>query len=71
MLKQQDEKQHAKLAARRAQLKARKLAKVKDQQDEAIVIAKVEAEEEKQVENRKITEAYVRKLFKNVPKNES
>jgi len=35
------------------------------------VIAKVEAEEEKQVETRKITEAYVRKLFKNVPKNES
>jgi uncharacterized protein YneF (UPF0154 family) len=31
----------------------------------------IEAEEEKQAENRVITEEYVRKLFKNIPKNES
>lgn len=71
MLKQQEEQQAAKLEARRAQLKARRLAKIKNDQEEKVVIAKIETEEEKQTEHRKITEDYIKKLFKNVPKNET
>lgn len=52
------------MEARRAQLKNRRKAKIKDEQEEKIVIAKVEAKEEEQVEKRKITEEYVKKLFK-------
>jgi len=33
--------------------------------------AKIETEEEKHKEDGEITEAYLRKLFKNVPKHES
>ena len=70
MLKQQDEAQKAKLEARRAQLRNRKKAKLRDEQEEKIVIAKVEAREEEQIEKRKITEEYVKKLFKQAKKNE-
>lgn len=35
------------------------------------MIAKIDVEEEKQAEHRKITEDYVRKLFKNTPRNET
>jgi len=71
LLKQQEDRQAEKLEARRAQIKARRMAKIKDEQEEKIVISKVETKEEEQIEKRKISEDYVRKLFKNAKKGES
>jgi len=71
LLKQQEDRQSEKLEARRAQIKARKMAKVKYQQEEKIVTAKVESKEEEQLEKRKISEDYVRKLFKHAKRNET
>ena len=59
------------MQARRAQLKARKLAKLKDDQTDKVVQAKVETKEEENLEKRKITEDYVRKLFRSSNKNEA
>ena len=47
------------------------MAKVKDDQHETQLRGKIAAEEDRQQESRKITEEYVRKLFKNVPKRET
>lgn len=71
LLKQQEDKQAEKLAARRAQIKARKMAKIKYEQEEKIVISKVETKEEEHLEKRKISEDYVRKLFKQAKRNET
>ena len=46
LLKQQEDRQAEKLEARRAQIKARRMAKIKDEQEEKIVISKVETKEE-------------------------
>ena len=70
-LKNQTESQLAKLEARKAHLKARKLAKSKADAEEIIIKQKVELVEEEQLAKREITEEYIRKVFKEVPKNET
>lgn len=70
-LKNQTEAQQAKLEARKAHLKARKLAKSKADVDEAIVKQKIEIVEEEHQAKLEITEEYIRKIFKEVPKNET
>jgi hypothetical protein len=44
---------------------------LKNEQQEKAIHAEIEIEEEKQEEQKKITEKYVRSLFKQAPKNES
>lgn len=70
-LKNQVDAQQAKLDARKALLKARKLAKHKADAEELIVKQKVELVEEEQQAKSEITEDYIRKVFKEVPKNET
>ena len=70
-LKNQTDAQLAKLEARKAHLRARKLAKSKAEAEEIIVKQKVELVEEEQQAKREITEEYIHKVFKEVPKNET
>jgi hypothetical protein len=70
-LKNQTEVQRAKLEARKAHLKARKLAKSKSDADESIIKKKIDLIEEEHKGKLEITEEYIRKIFKEAPKNET
>lgn len=70
-LKNQTDVQQKKLEARKAHLRARKLAKQKADTDETIVKQKVELIEEEQLQKLEINEEYIRKIFKEVPANET
>jgi len=70
-LKQQTDAQQAKLDARKAHLKARRQAKQKADIDEQIIKQKIDLVEEEQLAKKEITEDYIRRLFKEVPKNET
>jgi len=70
-LKQQTDAQQAKLDARKAHLKARRQAKQRAEIDEQIIKQKIDLVEEEQLAKKEITEDYIRRLFKEVPKNET
>jgi hypothetical protein len=70
-LKQQQDHQLQKLEAKREQLRQRRFARVKTEQNEKCFRAKVEAHEEEEKEKRKISEEFIRKVFKNAKRSDT
>jgi len=70
-LKQQQDHQRQKLEAKREQLQQRRFARVRTEQNEKCFRAKVEAFEEEEKDKRKISEEFIRKVFKNAKRSDT